>query len=111
MDEINNECTILVPKSRKTIASQGGNPNKSVTFSFNRAYNSRTTTAQLYNELPYSLVQVLVHSRCRLMSGTVNTLPLYYRVCWKVIMPRLWPMAKRDQANHLPCKKIPNTSG
>lgn len=58
MDEINNECTILVPKSRKTMASRGGNPNKSVTFSFDRTYNSRTSTAQIYNEIPYSLVQV-----------------------------------------------------
>ena len=58
MDEINNECTILVPKSRKTMASRGGNPNKSVTFSFDRTYNSRTSTAQIYNELPYNLVQV-----------------------------------------------------
>jgi len=60
MDEINNECTILVPKSRKTMAAQGGNPNKSVTFSFDRCYNNKTTTAQMYNEIPYSLVQVRV---------------------------------------------------
>ena len=58
MDEINNECTILVPKTRKTMAAQGGNPNKSVTFSFDRCYNNKTTTAQMYNEIPYSLVQV-----------------------------------------------------
>jgi hypothetical protein len=58
MDEINNECTILVPKTRKTMAAQGGNPNKSVTFSFDRCYNNMTTTAQIYNEIPYSLVQV-----------------------------------------------------
>ena len=62
MDEINNECTILVPKSRKTMAAQGGNPNKSVTFSFDRCYNNKTTTAQMYNEIPYSLVQVRVSS-------------------------------------------------
>ena len=62
MDEINNECTILVPKSRKTMAAQGGNPNKSVTFSFDRCYNNKTTTAQMYNEIPYSLVQVRVFS-------------------------------------------------
>ena len=59
MDEINNECTILVPKSRKTMASQqSSNPNKSVTFSFDRCYNTKTTTAQIYDEIPYSLVQV-----------------------------------------------------
>ena len=60
MDEINNECTILVPKTRKTMAAQGGNPNKSVTFSFDRCYNNKTTTAQMYNEIPYSLVQVSI---------------------------------------------------
>ena len=64
MDEINNECTILVPKSRKTMAAQGGNPNKSVTFSFDRCYNNKTTTAQMYNEIPYSLVQVSVFRFC-----------------------------------------------
>lgn len=65
MDEINNECTILVPKSRKTMASQGmgGNPNKSVTFSFDRCYNSKTTTAQIYDEIPYSLVQVYANAK------------------------------------------------
>ena len=60
MDEINNECTILVPKTRKTMAAQGGNPNKSVTFSFDRCYNTKTTTAQIYDEIPYSLVQVCI---------------------------------------------------
>ena len=61
MDEINNECTILVPKSRKTMAAQGGNPNKSVTFSFDRCYNNKSTTAHIYDEIPYSLVQVPQH--------------------------------------------------
>lgn len=58
MDEINNECTILVPKPRKAMAAaSGGNPNKSVTFSFDRCYNGTTNSAQIYNEIPYSLVQ------------------------------------------------------
>ncbi len=58
MDEINNECTILVPKTPKMYANTGGSPNKSITFSFDRCYNANATTGMLYNEIPYSLVQV-----------------------------------------------------
>ena len=59
-DEINNECTVMIPKSPKSMSTMGGqvNPNKSVTFSYDRCYNMSTTTAQIYNEIPYSLVQV-----------------------------------------------------
>ena len=59
MDEINNECTILVPKPKKAINAKSPNPNKSVTFTFDRCYNATTSTAQIYNEIPYALVQVL----------------------------------------------------
>jgi hypothetical protein len=60
MDEYGNECTILAPKSAKTLAQVGGTTHKSITFSFDRCYGSNTTTAELYNEIPYSLVQVSV---------------------------------------------------
>ena len=56
-DEINNECTITIPKPSKSVSAIS-NPNKSVTFSFDRCYNSNSTTAHIYNELPYSLVEV-----------------------------------------------------
>ena len=36
---------------------QNGSARKSVTFVFDRVYNASTTTAQIYNEIPYSLVQ------------------------------------------------------
>lgn len=52
MDEINNECTILCGDNRSQ-----GNAAKSVTFVFDRVYNGNTTTAELYNEIPYSLTQ------------------------------------------------------
>ena len=39
---------------------KGGNPNKSVTFSFDRCYNNKSTTAHIYDEIPYSLVQVIL---------------------------------------------------
>jgi len=58
VDEINNECTILVPKPSKSVAQNGGNPNKSITFSYDRCYNAHATTANVYDEIPYSLVQV-----------------------------------------------------
>ncbi len=58
MDEINNECTILVPKPSKAYQQSGGNPNKSITFSYDRCYNAAATTGHIYNEIPYSLVQV-----------------------------------------------------
>lgn len=58
MDEYKNECTILVPKSTKLLQQNGGNPHKSVTFSFDRCYDETATTSDLYNEIPYSLVQV-----------------------------------------------------
>ena len=58
MNEEDNECTILVPKSAKTLQQNGGNPHKSLTFSFDRCYGANTTTAEIYNEIPYSLVQV-----------------------------------------------------
>ena len=67
MDEINNECTILVPKPRKAINSKNPNPNKSVTFTFDRCYNATTTTAQIYNEIPYSLVQVRLMAQCKIV--------------------------------------------
>ncbi|XP_023331718.1 kinesin-like protein KIF17 [Eurytemora carolleeae] len=53
MDEINNECTLLCPPAKQ----QNGSARKSVTFVFDRVYNASTTTAQIYNEIPYSLVQ------------------------------------------------------
>ena len=34
-----------------------GNAAKSVTFVFDRVYNGNTTTAEMYNEIPYSLTQ------------------------------------------------------
>ncbi len=58
MDDINNECTIMVPKPSKAYAQNGGNPHKSVTFSYDRCYDTRTTTAIIYDEIPYALVQV-----------------------------------------------------
>ena len=61
VDELNNECTILAPKPSKMYAQTGGNPNKSITFSFDRCYNANTNTAGIYNEIPYSLVQVRPH--------------------------------------------------
>ena len=57
VDEINNESTIMIPKPSKSVSAIS-NPNKSVTFSFDRCYNSTSTTAHIYNELPYSLVEV-----------------------------------------------------
>ncbi|TRY60979.1 hypothetical protein TCAL_05689 [Tigriopus californicus] len=57
MDEINNECTILMPKPSKMIQQNGGSSHKSITFSYDRCYNANATTSQLYNEIPYSLVQ------------------------------------------------------
>ena len=53
MDEINHECTLLCPPNK-----QNGSARKSITFVFDRCYNATTNTAQVYNELPYSLVQV-----------------------------------------------------
>ena len=52
MDEINHECTLLCPPGR-----QNGSARKSITFVFDRCYNGMTNTAQVYNEIPYSLVQ------------------------------------------------------
>ena len=53
MDEINHECTLLCPPNK-----QNGSARKSITFVFDRCYNASTNTAQVYNEIPYSLVQV-----------------------------------------------------
>ena len=58
MDQEANECTILVPKPAKTLQQNGGNPHKSITFSFDRVYAAHTTTAEIYNEIPYSLITV-----------------------------------------------------
>jgi len=52
IDEINHECTLLCPPGK-----QNGSARKSITFVFDRCYNSVTNTAQVYNEIPYSLVQ------------------------------------------------------
>ena len=59
MDEAGNECTILAAKTAKTLAQVGGSTHKSITFSFDRCYGARTTTKDLYDEIPYSLVQVV----------------------------------------------------
>ena len=61
VDEINSECTIMIPKPSKSVSAMS-NPNKSVTFSYDRCYNTTTTTAHIYNELPYSLVEVITFS-------------------------------------------------
>ena len=58
MDELGNECTILAAKTAKTLAQVGGSTHKSITFSFDRCYGSKFTTSEIYNEIPYSLVQV-----------------------------------------------------
>ncbi len=58
VDELNDEATILVPKPSKSLAAQGGNPHKSITFSYDRCYGAKATTAQIYDEIPYALVQV-----------------------------------------------------
>ena len=58
MDELGNECTILAAKTAKTLAQVGGSTHKSITFSFDRCYGAKITTADIYNEIPYSLVQV-----------------------------------------------------
>ena len=58
MDELGGECTILAAKTAKTLAQVGGSTHKSITFSFDRCYGSKITTADIYNEIPYSLVQV-----------------------------------------------------
>ena len=39
---------------------QNGSARKSITFVFDRCYNGNTNTAQIYNEIPYSLTQVNV---------------------------------------------------
>jgi len=52
MDEINHECTLACPPGR-----QNGSARKSITFVFDRCYNGNTNTAQVYNEIPYSLTQ------------------------------------------------------
>ena len=44
-------------KGKKSGVSQQG-ANKSMTFSFDRCYNPTSSTADVYNEVPYSLVQV-----------------------------------------------------
>ena len=62
MDEINNECTIMVKKPTKQYQQSGGNPNKSITFAFDRCYSANATTSMIYNEIPYSLVQVSQYS-------------------------------------------------
>ena len=58
MDELGSECTILAAKTAKTLAQVGGSTHKSITFSFDRCYGAKITTADIYNEIPYSLVQV-----------------------------------------------------
>ena len=58
MDELGSECTILAAKTAKTLAQVGGSTHKSITFSFDRCYGAKTTTKDLYDEIPYSLVQV-----------------------------------------------------
>ena len=55
MDDESNECTVLAPKPTKMIV---GNRNKSITFAFDRTYGADVTTGQIYNEIPYALVQV-----------------------------------------------------
>ena len=64
MDEINNECTLLCPGGR-----QNGSARKSITFVFDRCYNNKSTTAQIYNEIPHSLVQGFLEGyNCTIMA-------------------------------------------
>ncbi len=57
MDELNDECTILVPKPSKAYTQNGGNPHKSITFSYDRCYGAKVNTSKIYDEIPYALVQ------------------------------------------------------
>lgn len=47
MNEDVNECTVVVPKPSKAYQQSGGNPNKSITFSFDRYFNPFRDTINL----------------------------------------------------------------
>ena len=100
IDEINQECTLLCPPGK-----QNGSARKSITFVFDRyvrrylclsdyqmekfrCYNTLTNTAQVYNEIPYSLVQV-----CQKSFTIENYIYSLIEFSWGVQRhnPRLWP--------------------
>ena len=64
-----------------------------------RCYNTVTNTAQVYNEIPYSLVQVRT---CQL--NFKATFP--FRVFSRVIMRQSLLTAKQGQESHSQCRRI-----
>ena len=67
-----------------------------------RCYNSSTNTAQVYNEIPYSLVQVGQRAVWRREENLRDN----FRVFWRDTTPQYSPTAKLDLENLSQCRKI-----